>query len=163
MLRSSTRAVVIAGLLAASTLGVGAVGLTAGVAGATSAAATCKTLTATGKAETSSTGTLKTCTPSSVTGGGAKVSTTQSLKTFTGTATITWNGGKGTTTSKFTFKLNPKSSIKCATGDILVQESSTTTGGTNKKIPTGQKSTLYLCSNSKSEATSLAPGQTYSI
>jgi hypothetical protein len=153
---------VIAGLVAASTLGT--VGITTGVASAASAAATCKTLTTTGKAQTSSTGKLTGCTPSSVTGGGAKVTTKQSIATGKGSATITWNGGKGTTTSTFTFKLNPKgSSIKCASGDVLVQESSTTTGGTNKKIPKGQKTSLFLCANTATEATSLAPGQKYSV
>ncbi len=162
MLRLSTRVAVIAGMLAASTLGT--VGITTGVASAASAAATCKTLTTTGKSKTSSTGTLSGCTPTTITGGGAKVATTQSLTTFKGSATITWSSGKGTTTSTFTFKLNPKgTSIKCATGDVLVQESSTTTGGTNTKIPKGQKSTLYLCANSKTEATSLAPGQKYTV
>jgi len=162
MFRLSTRAAIIAGLLAASTLGT--VGLTTGVASATAAAATCKTLTTTGKAQTSSTGKLTGCTPAAVTGGSAKVTTEQNIKSGKGSATITWSGGKGTTTSTFTFKLNPKgSTIKCATGTILVQESSTTTGGTNTKIPKGQKSTLYLCANTKTEATSLAPGQTYSV
>jgi hypothetical protein len=162
MLRLSTRVAVIAGVLAASTLGT--VGITTGVASAAPAAATCKTLTTTGKAQTSSTGKLSGCTPTTVTGGSAKVATTQDIGTGKGSATITWSGGKGTTTSTFTFKLNPKgSTIKCASGDVLVQESSTTTGGTNKKIPKGQKSTLYLCANTKSEATSLAPGQKYSV
>lgn len=162
MLRLS-RIAALSAVLAVSSLGT-AVALSAGTASASAPTVTCTTFSVTAnKAQTSATGTVSGCTPSASTGGKATVKSTQSVKTLKGSATITWSG-KGTTTTTFTFALNPKGAkATCPKGDVLVKEVSTTTGGTDKAIAKGQVATDYLCSVAATGKTSLASGQKYTV
>ena len=158
MLRLTTRAVVIAGMVAASTLGM--VGLTTGVAGASGPTVTCTGFSATGK--TTSTAKLTSCT-SSVTGGSGTAVSTENLTTKKGSDTITWKNGKKTKTT-FTFTLNGKgpAGAKCPTGQILVKEISTVAAGGTAAIPVGQKATVYLCAKTSGGA-SLLKGQKFTV
>jgi hypothetical protein len=161
MLRLS-RIAAISAMLAVSSVGT-AVAFSAGTASASAPSVTCTGFNAKGNtAKTSATGTVSGCT-AAITGGGGKVTTSLNYAKGTGTAVITWTKG-GTTKSSYTFKLNPKGApAHCAAGLLLVAESSVTTGGTNKKIPVGQKSSDYLCAKASTGNTTLAPGQKYTI
>ena len=156
MLRLTTRAAVIAGMVAASTLG--AVGLTTGVAGASGPSVTCTGFSATGK--TTSTAKLSGCT-SSITGGSGTAVSTENLTTKKGSDTITWKNKK-TTKTTFTFTLNGPGpgGAKSATGQILVKEISTVVAGGTGAVPVGQKATVYLCAKTAGGAT-LLKGQKF--
>jgi hypothetical protein len=161
MLRLSTRAAAIAAMVVASSLGT--IALSTGVASASPPTVTCTGFSATGS--TTSTAAVTGCNDPANTGGKGTAKSTENLTTRKGTATITWNK-TGTTTSSFTFTLNPKSTVKCPKGDILVKEISTTTGGSGaalKSIPKGQVATVYLCANAAKKTTTLAPGQKYQV
>ena len=73
------------------------------------------------------------------------------------TSTITWASGKGTTLQTLTYK-SQKTLGKCpkaSSGRLLV--TNTVTGGTNKAIKKGTKSTTSLCI-AKNNGATLEPG-----
>jgi hypothetical protein len=158
MFRLSTRATVIAGMLAASTLGM--VGMTTGVAGAAGPTVTCTGFSATGT--TTSAAKLTGCT-SSVSGGTGTAKSTENVSKGTGSDTITW-GNEKTTKTTFIFTLNKKypNANKCAKGQILVKEISTVVKGGTAKLPVGEKETDYLCAKTSGGVT-LLKGQNLTV
>ena len=105
-----------------------------------------------------STSTLSACTPTSATGGGGK--SVSNIKT--GVSTTTWNGGKGTTITKTTYKAGPKVN-KCPTGSSLLLIVGKVTGGSGaalKAIPMGQAVSASVCLGANNKAT-LMPGTAY--
>ncbi len=153
-----TRVAAVAAALAVSSLGT--VVMTTGTAGAATAAVTCTGFKATGT--TTSTGTLTGCT-SSVTGGSGTAKSTENLTKHTGSDTITWKN-KTTTKTTFTFTEAGAKKGQCPSGYTVyvVEKSTVVKGGTNTKVPVGQKTTANVCAATSGKAT-LATGQKFTV
>jgi len=116
---------------------------------------TCTKLVAPAPKAGLSTGTISGCSNAAATGGGGKQVTIIAKLT----ATITWNGGKGTTTLKISYKAGPKVN-KCAKGSSLIVAVGSVTGGSGaalKAIPKGSKYSESVCYDAK-QNTSIEPG-----
>jgi hypothetical protein len=155
-----TRVAAVAAALAVSSFGT--VVMTTGTAGAATAAVTCTGFKATGT--TTSKGTLSGCT-SSVTGGSGTTTSKENVTAHTGSDTISWKN-KTTTKTTFTFTEAAAHKGQCpSTYTIYVVEKSTVVkGGTNTKVPVGQKTTANVCAKaSGGGSATLATGQKFTV
>ena len=141
------------------------------LAGPASAAqsGSCKTVTTALKAG-KITATFTKCTPASLSAGGSATFTNPPTGTTKGTLklTLTWTGGKGTTTT--TIKYAPAATKgKCAAGTSRVTVTGSVTGGTGAAatiIKKGEPLTISICavtSGTKIGNASLEPGTKFKL
>ena len=114
--------------------------------------------------------TLATCKPAGLAAGGSSSVTTPAKNLFGKiTSTLTWNGGKGTTTMVEQYKTAAAGSkSKCAKGlshELLTGTTKSSTGAAAKIIKAGEPISASVCTNTSKQpyVSTLEPGTTFKL
>ncbi len=90
------------------------------------------------------------------------------MATLSGTSTVTWAKGHGTTTDSFTISIVSPNACKTSTKkpQVELEENATVTGGTGAAgaaIPVGDKGTSFVCVNTKTDQAKQVAGTVWTI